>query len=92
METETIKTISIPSGEASVFSDGECILGKPNSSSINRWQWTPKFFSVTYKSSDAVYFYYGVPFTVVVGLLATDSAGKFIANEVKAKYEVAHKS
>jgi hypothetical protein len=88
----TISAVEIPTGTAHVFSDGNAIVTYVDSSAISNWQWTPQFFSVTYKSSKTVYFYHGIPFTTIVGLLATQSVGKFIATEIKAKFPVAHQS
>jgi hypothetical protein len=95
METatkSTITTIEIPTGTAHFFSDGSAIVAWTDSSAISNWQWTPGFFSVNYKSSGTIYFYYNIPFSTIVGLLATDSVGKFIATEIKAKFPVAHQS
>jgi hypothetical protein len=88
----TLSKIKIPTGMAYYFSDGSAIVTYTDSSAISNWQWTPTFFSVTYRSSSTAYFYYDIPFSTIVGLIATDSVGKFIATEIKAKFPVAHHS
>ena len=86
------QTIETPSGPVGLWRDGSRISGYPESSAIDHWQWEGLLFSVTYKSSETTYVYFGIPFSVIIGLLACESAGKYIASEIKAKYEVASSS
>lgn len=86
----TINFITVPSGEASVWADGSVIIGNPESSAIHEWQWNKYCFSVTYKSDKTkTYFYETVTIHEALGLLTAKSAGKFIAENIKAKHEVA---
>jgi hypothetical protein len=78
-----------PSGEVSVWEDATVIIGRPKSTAIVEWQWNTTAFYVTYTGSTTRYYYYGIPLSVAVGLLATKSAGKFVNEHIKSKYEVA---
>lgn len=91
--TSTIPTIhrfTAPSGEVSVWADGSVVIGYPDSSAISYWQWNGFCFSVTYKSDTSkTYFYNTVTIHDALGLLSAPSAGKFVAEHIKAKHEVA---
>lgn len=59
------------------------------SEAVAYWQWFRGELTVQYQGSEAYYRYKGVSLATVFGLMNAESAGAFVATQIKPNHEVA---
>ena len=83
---KTVHDLPLPQGNGTftVFDDG-VIVGKPESSAVKDWTYLThtQTFVVTFTGSTKEYYYEDVPAYKVFQMLASESAGAFIATAIK---------
>lgn len=74
-------------GSIEIWDDGNVSFTPSESTSIAWVHHDGKDMVVQYKSSPKYYRYLGVPYTALLKVMNAESAGKFIASEIKPNYE-----
>lgn len=77
--------MGMPTGHFSIWRDGSTVVGHAdNSSAVKDWVWEGDGrLMVIFRDSTAHYHYKGVTTEMLLGLIATDSAGRYIATVIK---------
>lgn len=83
-----IRTLNTPTGEV-IYNEGAQAFGSLGTTSdvVTDWWYVPSVKCLNIAYNGRQYWYFGVPYEVAVGMLFTDSLGRYVNTEVKGKYE-----
>lgn len=88
MSRPSFSIVETPRGELFIWTTGRLSFHSTSSTSINQWSWADDTLTVKYNgTTDKVYHYHKVPYSVAIALLDAKSMGSYIAKEVKPNYE-----